>query len=165
MKEQFRGAATALFFAGSMLAYAYFFHPELIGMSEESVTGSRGASEESEVSELEETIRTLEDTNEALTMQLQELTEEITALEDEDRSADSGSPEDAPAIHAMLEISAGETSSDISERLFDLRLIDSRNQFEATISDSGLSQQIQTGSYFLTSEMDSTDIIETITTP
>lgn len=169
MKEQYRGAAAALFFAGSLIAYAYFFHPELIQISEEIPAAPGEASEETDISEYEETISTLEDTNESLTMQLQELREEITALEndieDKESSSESVSAEDSPAIHAMLEISPGETSSDISERLFDLRLIDSRNQFEADISGSGLSQQIQTGSYLLTSEMDNTDIIDTITAP
>lgn len=166
MKEQFRGAAVALFFAGSVLAYIYFFHIELIDANESSSAVPSEASDASVVSELEETVTTLEDTNETLSLQIRELTEEIASLEMEQE--ENGASEDLnepPMIHAMLEISQGETTSDISERLFDLRLIDSRNQFEADLIGSGRAQQIQTGSFFLTSDMDNQAIIDIVTTP
>ncbi|ADH99820.1 hypothetical protein [Salisediminibacterium selenitireducens] len=163
MKEQMRGAASALFFSGIVLAYLYFFHPAILGT--DYTEAEENVADNGILLELEETITELETLNQSLENDRQVLEEEIRRLEDNRETTNQTEEYNPPLIHAMLEISPGETSSVISERLFDLQIIDSRNAFEAELNEHNRADRIQTGSFFLTSDMDNEDIIETITNP
>lgn len=163
MREQMRGAASALFISSIALAYLYFFHPDILSTEQPATEQNRAT--DALIIELEETISELESVNQSLESERQELEDEISRINDSHENADDNNNSDSPIVHAMLEITPGETSSVISERLFDLHIIDSRNAFESDLNSDNRADRIQTGSFFLTSDMDNEDIIEIITNP
>ncbi|UTR14423.1 hypothetical protein MM221_17970 [Salipaludibacillus sp. LMS25] len=158
-KHTFRGIAAGLFLSGSLLAAIYYVQPETLlptpGGSEGELIVSESEDIEDDNNSSDELIEEIKKENETLHLQL----EELNALVNEDDSVDEA---DSMYI-SVLSIERGMTSKDISHKLETLNIVKSAEEFEAALSDRGVSQQLQIGDYTLDSTMTLDDIIDLIT--
>ncbi|MGJ9381745.1 hypothetical protein [Salipaludibacillus sp. CF4.18] len=181
-KENIRGAAAGLFFAGVILAGINYLQPTSSDSEQNSETrvNANDITTEEASSFLEEkgfsTIPTEE--YELLTEQRDDLTEEINSLtsqleeleqsqvNEEENNPEETSTEasDSEVIYnSVLSISSGMTTQEISEQLVSLNIIDDAEEFSNAIFDRQLEQRLQIGEFTLDSQMSINEIVEKIT--
>lgn len=181
-KENFRGAAAGLFFAGVILAGINYLQPTSNGQSSVTSVIANDINAEEAMAFLEEKgFTTLSSEEyEQLTEQQDDLTDEINTLisqideleqsqndrdgnDAEDTYSDSSDSDSGVIYNSVLTISSGMTTQDISEQLVSLNIIDDADELTTEIFDRELAELLQIGEFTLDSEMSINEIVEKIT--
>lgn len=165
-KHVLRGTGSGIFLSAAALAAFVYLQPDSLenaNQASQHNSGEPGNGTNGENShELTDDLSVITEENEHLKQEVEQLERVIQELEaSEDDAEDTGSRE--VVYQSILTVEEGMTSQEISALLEELNIIADPADFEQALANLNAEQQIQIGTYTVTSDMAAEEVADLVT--